>query len=288
MTGPGANVDGELRDARLTAGRREAKYLLASAQSGRFAAALDARLARHRYRGEGANHLPGAHHYVTTIYFDTPSRALFRTCGDAAHLKLRAKEYYDLHPQLVETATRPRDLLHHREVLWLEIKHKDGQHTGKRRIGLPKRDVPAFFAEGRITPEMIAVQAAAQGGGGEADRARDALEAVAALCGRYGEPFGVDCLVNYRRLAWQDAEDTLRVTLDVGLAFFAPPADLWTHDRVLVREGLGPRVGHEPRAVIEVKTHDDPPAWLATLLAELGAEGLAYSKFEEGSRARHG
>ena len=52
-----------------------------------------------------------------------------------------------------------------------------------------------------------------------------------------------DCLVNYRRLPWQDADGKLRVTLDVGLELFAPPADLWQRRHALVRESLGTPAG---------------------------------------------
>ena len=46
------------------------------------------------------------------------------SCVDS-HLKLRAKEYYDLHPELTETATDARQLVRFQPILWLELKHKD-------------------------------------------------------------------------------------------------------------------------------------------------------------------
>ena len=88
------------------------------------------------------------------------------------------------------------------------------------------------------------------------------LEAIAALCASCGEPLAADCLVNYRRFAWQDETGTLRVTLDQELAFFRPPADLWTRDWALVRATLGTAVAKEKRMVLEVKTRAEPPAWL--------------------------
>jgi len=279
------NSDAEQIDARMTADRREAKYLLTMEQARAVAAEVKRRLVSHRHRGDGANTLPGAHHWVTTVYFDTPSRALFRAANTSvdSHLKLRAKEYYDLHPELTETATDARQLVRFQPLLWLELKHKEGAHTGKRRIGIPKRDVPAFFADATITPEMVKIQEATYG-----RDARAVLTAVAELCASCAEPMRADCLVNYRRLAWQDPEGDLRVTLDSSLAFFAPPDDLWDRDWALVRQSLGRAVGAEARRVLEVKSHGDPPAWMSELLHAERVEPLPFSKFDAASSAVHG
>ena len=44
-----------------------------------------------------ANRLPGAHHFVTTVYFDTAARDVFHASqAEGRSLKIRAKEYYDL------------------------------------------------------------------------------------------------------------------------------------------------------------------------------------------------
>ncbi len=270
-------------DAAMTAERLETKYLVPTAQARALADAIERELPRHRYVGDEANILPGAHHFVSTIYFDTPARDLYRAAQESdAHLKLRAKEYYDLHPSLAELATDPRQLVRHRPVLWLEIKFRDGSRSGKRRIGLPKPDVPAFFTEGRITREMVEIQRLS----GDASSS-EVLGEVADLCGRFAEPLRADCLVNYRRVAWQDPAGHLRVTLDLGLSFFAPPDDLWTRDHALVRETLGKPVGHEGRAVLEIKSRDELPSWLARVLTAARVERLAYSKFDQASRAAH-
>lgn len=285
MTDAAARREAEQLDARMTASRREAKYLLLPAQARLVVAEVNRQLEPHRHRGDGANLLPGAHHFVTTIYFDTASRALFRAAsGSADHnIKLRAKEYYDLHPDLIETATDVRQLVRFQPVLWLELKHRDGEHTGKRRIGIPKTDVPGFFTDGRITPEMVTIQESAYG-----REARAVLAAVAELCASCAEPMRADCLVNYRRLAWQDASAELRVTLDSGLASFAPPDGLWERRWALVRPTLGPPIATEVRNVLEVKSHGDPPGWLSRLLHEQAIEPVSFSKFETASSAIHG
>ena len=167
--------------------------------------------------------------------------------------------------------------MHQRPVLWLEVKHRDGDRSGKERVGIAKRDVPAFLAGGRLgaAPKL------------DDDAGDHGMAAVAALCARFPAPMRADCLVNYRRLAWQADDGSLRITLDVDVAFFAPPPTLWTHDRVLLREELGFAVARETSAVVEVKAQGAPPAWLEAVLA--GATNVpAYSKFVAASYAVHG
>lgn len=269
---------------RLTADRGETKFLVPPDQVKALIAELSRHIPPHRFRGKGANELPGAHHHVTTVYFDTPSRDLFRIAAASdTSIKLRAKEYYDLHPSLVELATNPRQLVRFRSMVWLELKYKEGTRTGKRRLAIPKGDAPAFFAHGTISPRIHGVQRRIFGAESE-----EVLAEVARFCGQYPEPFGADCLVNYRRLAWQDANGSLRLTVDLGLAFFAPPADLWTRSFALLRETLGEPRATEPRAVVEVKTRGEIPRWLPEVLDAAGAKQLAFSKFEAASRAVHG
>ncbi len=272
-------------DDRMTSERDEAKYTVASDKVPLFAAAMSEHLPHHRFTGDGANKLPRPRHFVTTIYFDTASRHQYQaSVSDAQHnLKMRAKEYYDLHPSLAELATNPMQMVRFQPVLWLELKFRDGAKTGKRRIGIPKRDVPAFFATGLVTPEMIDIQRPLYGLDGEA-----VLREIAAYCGRYDEPLRADCLVNYRRLPWQDQDGSLRVTLDVGIEFYAPPVDLWQRNHALLRETLGPPRGAAPGAILEVKTRAATPPWLADLLLQIGAVRNTFSKFEQASRAVHG
>jgi hypothetical protein len=114
------------------------------------------------------------------------------------------------------------------------------------------------------------------------------LRQIADYLRRFDEPMRADCMVNYRRLPWQDADGHLRVTLDVGLEFYAAPADLWQRRTALVRESLGAPLGREHRGVLEVKSRGAYPDWLTALLEEVGAHQRVFSKFEEASRAVHG
>lgn len=276
--------DAARADAAMTAHREEMKYLVSADQARAVAREVELRLSAHRHRGEGANTLPEPQHHVTTIYFDTASRTLYRAArASESHLKLRAKEYYDLHPGLTETATDPGQLVRFQPLLWLELKSRDGSFSGKQRIGLPKRDVPGFFARGEITPAMVQIQEAAFGA-----EAREVLSAVAALCASCGEPLRADCIVNYRRRAWQDEAGSLRITLDTGLSFFHPPADLWDRESALLRGSLGAPVAMQAQRVLEVKTRGEAPAWLSELLSVQSISAASFSKFEAASSAVHG
>ena len=252
MTPPSSSATAREQDAHMTAHRREDKYLVSAEAAKAVAAAANRHLLAHRFRGDGANLLPGAKHFVTTIYF---------------------------HPDLTETATDVAELVRFQPIVWLEVKSKDAAFTGKQRIGIPKVDVPGFFAEGRLTPAMLQIHEATYGGDATA-----ALTAVARLCATCKEPLRADCLVSYRRQAWQDEAGALRLTIDHGLAFFRPPHDLWLRRKALVRESLGAPVATEARRVLEVKTRGPAPAWLA----ELGLAPIEFSKFEAASAAIHG
>ena len=272
-------------DERMTADRDEIKYLVPAAQVKTLATALGQYLPQHRVTGNGANPLPLPRHFVTTIYFDTPARDQFHAAvADPAHnVKMRAKEYYDLHPSLAELATDPRQIVKYQPVLWLELKQRAGNRTSKRRVGIPKAELPAFFEGGVITPQMIELQRTMHGVESEV-----VLREIAAYCARFSAPMRADCLVNYRRMPWQDDAGGLRVTLDLGLEFFAPPADLFRRDHALVRESLGRAVGQGTDAVLELKSHGPPPAWLEELLVRVGARPGRFSKFEVASAAVHG
>jgi len=279
-TPPPDDVDGQ-----MTAQRDEIKYRVRRAHIQQLTTALLDHLPHHRFTGQGANVLPRPRHFVTTVYFDTPSRQQYQAArADADHnLKMRAKEYYDLHPSLAELATDPRQIVRFNPVLWLELKWKDGARTGKRRIGIPKAQVPGFFQRGVITAEMIELQRSCFAAESEA-----VLQEIAAYCARYQEPMQADCLVNYRRIPWQDADGRLRVTLDMGIELFRPPADLWQRKHALVRESLGPSVGRVDDAVLELKSRSELPRWLTDLLASVGAERGRFSKFEMAAEAVHG
>jgi hypothetical protein len=265
----------------ITHDRVELKYKLAQQRAGAFARAVSAHIAEHRFEGKHANTLPRARHHVTTVYFDTASRDLYRAVRDNEdNLKVRAREYYDLHPELLELATSAHDIVRYSPVLWVEIKGKQAGRTYKRRVGIPKCDVAAFFEHGTVSEAMREIQSR--------HGADDVIDELLQLRGRYAQPLRPSCLVNYRRTSFQDSTGTLRITLDQRLGCFSATDDLWAEARPLLREYLGPPRYQEPACVLEVKATQEQPAWLHELLARNAAERVAYSKFVTASEAVHG
>jgi hypothetical protein len=266
-------------DAALTAEREETKYLVGHAELPALLRAIEAQLEPHRFTGEAANLLPDAQHFVTTIYFDTPSLSYLSAAKANQHsnLKVRAKEYYDLHPSPAELAADPPQILRYQPWLWFELKRREGALTSKRRFRLPKVAAASLFDD-RRAPESLP-QSASE---------RADAEALIAHVRAQTEPVAPSALVNYQRLSFQNPESTLRVTIDRGLAFFPAPADLFLRPRALSRSELGRPAGSEPRVVVEVKRRAPLPSWLEQALAEAAGGAVSFSKFVAASEAVHG
>jgi hypothetical protein len=271
---PVVPVNSPSGDEQITAEREETKYLLPRERFASLARVLGQRIPPHRFTGEGANRLPDAHHFVTTVYFDTPTRSHFRAAvRDVAHnIKVRAKEYYDLHPSLAELATTPDQIVRFQPWVWIEMKRRDGTKTMKRRFRLPKREVPVVFAGGCISGEALLHEA-------ERETAMLGVSELVDYTQQLGEPLNANCLVNYRRLSWQEPDGSLRITVDVDLSFYPAPGDLWSRERALVRSLLGVPSASEPRLVIEVKRRAALPGWLSDALETCQAESVSFSKF---------
>ncbi len=294
-------------DERITADRDELKFLVAPAKLNGLVSELNEALPRHRFTGEGANRLPAPHHYVTTIYFDTPSRKHFRAAASNAldNVKLRAKKYYDLHPSLVELATNPAQLVREGPWLWLELKRRDKTRTSKHRFRICRQEIPLFLGQRGDSVCSAPAWAPPQGEGepgpssipppmqdperGDSRLEKGARE-IAHYCRMLGEPLVADCVVNYRRLSWQNHDGSVRVTLDLGLAFYAPPRDLWTagRDQALLRGELGVPRAIRPNAVLEVKSRGATPGWLQAAMTQACVWPEQFGKFVAASRAVHG
>lgn len=272
-------------DGAITRARTELKFLLSAEQVQQLVSVLDRRLQPHHYSGEDSSPLPFAQHFITTLYLDTASRTHYRAAqaDRERSVKVRLREYYDVHPSLAELATTPEQILHHSAHIWLEVKRREGNHTNKRRVRLLKRDVPKLFSvAGGAQAQAIALDSTTSSEAGQT------LQDIAEFCRSFEEPLRPDCLANYERLSWQDPAHTLRLTLDLGLAFFAPAADLWETERVLSRDVLGPVRGGISSGVLEVKYLGQLPAWLQQELDAVGLKSQRHSKFLGASQAVHG
>jgi hypothetical protein len=266
-------------DIAITAEREERKYVVSADKLPALSRCIQGRLESHRFTGEAANRLPGAQHFTTTIYFDTPSLAYYfaARANMQSNVKIRAKEYYDLHPSLAELATDPEQILRYQPWLWFELKRREGLTTTKRRFRFPKQAAATLFDENRA-PQGLP-QTGLERSDAEAliQHVRDQQERVVP-----------SAVVNYRRVSYQNADSTLRVTIDVGLAFFRVPPDLFRRTRPLSRTELGVPAGIEKRAVVEVKRRSALPAWLEQALSDAGSGPQSFSKFVAASEAIHG
>ncbi len=264
-------------DDLMTAEREESKYLIGLDHVDDLAGTLDQHIPSHRFTGEAANRLPDPQHFVTTIYFDTPTRSQFQAAltNVDRNVKVRGKEYYDVHPSLAELATDPAEILHYQPWLWFELKRREGDRTFKHRFRLPKMDVPHFFAGTGVGTDSD-------------DGAKSTLELIHGYCKSLEEPLEASCVVSYRRLSWQLPDGTLRVTLDLDLAFFPPSQDLFLRAEPLERGRLGVPAEVHDRAILEVKRRGTTPAWLERALERAAAEPSRFSKFVAASHAVHG
>ena len=275
------------RDDLMTAEREETKFLLPLGRVGLMVAELDQELPSHRFTGENANRLPDPHHFVTTVYFDTATRMQYRSAVTHVdrNVKVRGKEYYDVHPSLAEVATDPNTLLHYQPWLWFELKRREGKKTFKHRVRLPKREVPHFFQRSMQADSLGPAPLATADQEAPSHRSLALFEQ---FCSGLEEPLEASCIVNYRRLSWQSDDGALRVTLDLNLAFWKPLAELWTLEEPLTPSLLGKPSARLDRAVLEVKSRGEPPAWLERALGRSAADPSRFSKFVAASRAVHG
>ena len=265
---------------RTTPDRTELEFAIEGELVGELVTSLDRRLARFHHRGVVS---PRTVHYVTTTYFDTTSREVFRRASQAStSVKLRTKAYYDVIGDLAELGGLGSQPTRSDDIVWLELKRRAGARTRKHRVGVARPQLRQTLTELPLTPGSLAGCFGLHG-----DDTGTALSDLHLLPGTRANPLRPDCLVNYWRMAWQSPSDPLRVTIDGDLAFFAPPGHLLGIEGPLVRAALGQPVAESAVRILEIKTPHDPPPWLVRLLDRLGCRSTTGSKFLQASRAVH-
>jgi hypothetical protein len=269
--------------ARLTADRTEIKYVMPAERAAGFVHGMASLLPLYRHRDPGVEPSPHAEHYATTVYFDTADKHLYRAAvHEPVHVKVRAREYYEVRSGELDLSADLHDIVQPRPVSWVELKARDGQRTSKRRVLIAKLDVLQFLDSLEVADGTRATEPA---GSVEVD---DMLADLRRVRGYLPGPLRPSCVVNYRRLSWQDSGEALRITLDRDVCAFAPTPDLWTRSGASSRRVLGRALLEEPRCVLEIKSHGHVPAWLGQVLAKHQATEVDYSKFVMASRAVHG
>ncbi|PRP96002.1 VTC domain-containing protein [Enhygromyxa salina] len=285
---PSADVQ---NDALIFADRVEDKYFLDPAHARAFVDGVTRQIGEHRFRGHNANTLPRPVHYVTTLYFDSQSREIARACerGDD-NVKLRAREYYDEHPDLTEVVTSRSGVIRREPLVWLEVKARVGVSTRKVRFSLPSPEVGEFLSGGVISEKTLAQQRS--NWGPDADQV---FEQITQLCTQTEGPLRPDCLAHYRRRAWQDPSGSMRVTLDTRIGFYRPPVDMFSGsgEYISLRKlASGPPITRLPQYLVELKLRDAQPDWLRALISSTKLEPArvgqrTFSKFLAASRAVH-
>jgi hypothetical protein len=222
--------------------------------------------------GEAESIEPPAH-YITTLYFDSDTQEIARACeGGTNDVRLRAREYCDLLPQ---------QGIRREPLLWLEVKTRTGTDTRKVRFAIPSDEVHTTLCDGVISEQLYCQNL------GWGESAEAVLHEIAQLCMHTG-PLKPDCMARYRRRAWQDAAETLRVTLDTELAFYRPR---WS-GTTLADAIAEPPVACFRQGLVEIKARDEQPTWLRELIVAVGLEPAyegqrVFSKFVAASHAVH-
>jgi hypothetical protein len=259
----------------MFAERSERVYFLPREQVDAFVAAIGEHLGVHEFEPSASGIYNPAAHYVTTLYFDSPLRDIAMACETGSdNVRLRTREYHD------RTGARIR----HEPLVWIEVKARSGDRTRKRRFALALDEAGSLLEEGVITPGLGIFQRV------QAGHSATVLAEIAELGTRTRGPLGPDCVVRYRRRAWQDDEEWIRITLDTELSYHRPPPRPFIDGRPLV-ERLGPACARLSPALVEIKLRRAAPAWLEALTESLALAFVGkntFSKFVAASRAVHG
>jgi SPX domain protein involved in polyphosphate accumulation len=205
-------------------------------------------------------------------------------------VKLRAREYYDEHPDLTEVVTSRAGFVRRDPLVWLEVKARIGVSTKKVRFSLPSSEVSVFLSEGVISEATLAEQRS--NWGPDAD---EVFAQIGELCTNTHGPLRPDCMAHYRRRAWQDPSGSIRITLDTRLGFYRAPVDMFSKSQefVSLRDLVtGPPIVRLPQYLVELKLRGEQPEWLRALISSTKLERAragqrTFSKFLAASHAVH-
>ena len=187
---------------------------------------------------------------VTTTYLDRPDRALSRAALTNPHqcTKLRLREY-----------------LESGSSLWMEVKSRHGAWTQKERIRLGRDEVGDFLAGSGPALEESPCPGCVENRAETVDRFREVARGPLVVVG---------CIWTRRRTF---SADGIRLSLDQGVTYYAPPEGLYDTRNTLPPETLGVPLHREPAAILEVKVDGRVPAWCRDVVA--GLQPAEYSKF---------
>ena len=167
-------------------------------------------------------------------------------------------------------------------MLWLELKVREGLRSEKYRMGISPMELRRFLGQGRRQRRgmsSIPPPANAQRG--------DTYEVLRNYLDGFDAPLQASCRVHFRRRAWEDAQGSLRVTMDSELRMFGPP-ELWARDVPTFHSPADTPTASESRVIVELKSLGEVPSWWDELEQQHGTERSRYSKFCTAARAALG
>lgn len=230
--------------------RLEMKYVLDAHQRRAIESVIRARLSPDPY-GDAEGCYP-----IISLYLDDAELSAFwdRERGVASRRKLRARIYGGAGTRAAPTC-------------FVEIKHKYGRRTAKRRIALPVADAMALV--GGAPPPAASTRMATL-------TARETLVVLEAQKMVRDLRLAPRCIVRYDRHAYLGAADApdLRITFDRSVRARARDLVLRTDD-----DDFDVDLLPEGASVLEIKVDHVAPWWLAAAVAALGPTGHAISKY---------
>lgn len=220
--------------------RREFKFLLPAGMLG----PIRAQVAEHLDADRGAV----AGYRVRSDYFDSEDRESYwqKALAKPNRRRIRTRTYEDLRPTVPPAR-------------FIEIKHKHGGRTVKRRVEVSESELKSFLG-GRL-PDF------SEAAGGE--RFRDELAGMLD-----DPPLSPVVRIQYHRWAYDSGIDgTIRITFDSNLRCCFP--DYATGDDPEARLDLV----EDGEAVMEVKTIGTVPYWFRALLGSRQLVPRGFSKY---------
>jgi hypothetical protein len=173
----------------------------------------------------------------TTTYCDTPDFSIYEAAEAGSPVCMRFREYHPSRPDHVLTSPN----------VWFELK-EDGGRGRKERVLVASQDALALLSGAKDMPD-----------------APRALRKRTADWVKHGaRPVLV---TRYRRLAYEGIDEPVRVTVDRDLSYLAVD---WDAEKALESGcAVGPAVGAERGALIEIKCTETFPAWANELIVAL-------------------
>ena len=216
--------------------------------------------------------------YMTTVYFDTENRALFRRAERSFddNLKVRLREYYYATPcdRVNGASSAPEYRID--DACFVELKQRRSGVVTKRRFRIPKVYVGDLFAGKELGRELEV--------GLDARSRRHVRVAYSTFCKLLGRMrVQATSVVVYHRVAYQESERELRVTFDDQLRVYRPPAGLYAGRAALTPSTLGEEIAAPEKVILEIKCRREYPQWLAQALRAV--EAGQHSKFTTSVRS---